>query len=584
MSVHDPHRSSTRNPLVLLGTVWLVVVLLAAGSPARALEFQVGDLRGSFDTTLSLGAAWRVEKRDPSLIGIANGGTARSVNSDDGDLNYSRGFVSNAAKGTHDLELSYRNFGAFVRGSYFYDYENAEGDRARRPLSEEAKDLVARDARFLDAYVRGDFEPAGRPVNLRAGWQVVSWGESTFIGNSINVINPVDVAKLRVPGSELREALLPVNMVWGSFGLAKSLTLEAFYQFEWENTEADPPGTYFSTNDFAGKGGRFVLTGFGGVPDAACPGAPQCVPRAPDREPNNSGQYGVALRWLAPFFDTEFGLFFINYHSRLPAISARAVTTILPGPPLTPVPSTGRYFLEYPDDIRLFGVSFNTILGATGIALQGEYSFRQRMPLQVDDVELLLSALCSPASQLGACPNGLGGEISGFRRRDVSQAQVTATKVFGPTFGADQWTLVGEVGATMVHEMPDKASLRFEGPGTNLPGSAAGAAASGVPQQMDGFADAFSWGYRLVTRLDYNNAIGPVALIPRLAFAHDVNGTSPSPGGNFVEGRRALTFGLEGNYQNRWTADVSYTLFFGAGDFNLLHDRDFVSFNVKYSF
>ena len=33
---------------------------------------------------------------------------------------------------------------------------------------------------------------------------------------------------------------------------------------------------------------------------------------------------------------------------------------------------TARYFTEYPEDIQLFGVSFNTQLATTGIALQGE--------------------------------------------------------------------------------------------------------------------------------------------------------------------------------------------------------------------
>ena len=45
-----------------------------------------------------------------------------------------------------------------------------------------------------------------------------------------------------------------------------------------------------------------------------------------------------------------------------------------------------------------------------------------------------------------------------------------------------------------------------------------------------------------------------------------------------------VTAGLEANYQNTWSADLSYTDFFGAGRYNLINDRDFISFNVKYSF
>jgi len=42
---------------------------------------------------------------------------------------------------------------------------------------------------------------------------VVSWGESTFIQGGMNVINPVDVSKLRVAGAELKEAFNGVNMI-----------------------------------------------------------------------------------------------------------------------------------------------------------------------------------------------------------------------------------------------------------------------------------------------------------------------------------------------------------------------------------
>ena len=48
------------------------------------------------------------------------------------------------------------------------------------------------------------------------------------------------------------------------------------------------------------------------------------VTRASDRDPGDSGQWGVALRHLAEELNaTEFGFYFINYHSRLPIVSAR---------------------------------------------------------------------------------------------------------------------------------------------------------------------------------------------------------------------------------------------------------------------
>ena len=262
---------------------------------------------------------------------------------------------------------------------------------------------------------------------------------------------------------------------------------------------------------------------------------------------------------------------------------------------------TAQYLIEYPEDIKLIGASFNTTLGGSGVALQGEISHRLDVPLQVDDLELLFAAL-GPLDPGLAAYNQLANVtdptkyaspfeqyLQGYKRLDVSQVQATATKLFCPTFGADQFVLVGEVGVTHVHDMPSKSELRFEGPGTYISGNAilAGAhapTAAGKYEDSSHFADATSWGYRMVGKLDFNNAIGAVTLSPRVAWSHDVNGITPGPGGSFLEGRKAITFGLGADYQNTWSADLSYTDFFGAGRYNLVNDRDFLALNIKYSF
>jgi len=76
----------------------------------------------------------------------------------------------------------------------------------------------------------------------------------------------------------------------------------------------------------------------------------------------------------------------------------------------------------------------------------------------------------------------------------------------------------------------------------------------------------------------------PITLSPRIAFSHDVNGISPGPGGNFLEGRKTLTIGAEANYLNKLVFDLSWTRFYGAEGLNQIGDRDFASFSVKYSF
>jgi hypothetical protein len=582
------------------------------------IEYESGDFYINMDSLISYGVSSRIADRDEAIIGLNNAerlgpaynpnaeisGTAYSVNGDDGNLNFDKGIFSNVFKITSEVLMSYRNVGAFIRGTGFYDIEAVDGDRERTELSDRAITRVGKRFELLDAYAWLDFNLGDMPGSLRAGNQVLSWGESTFIQNGINVINPIDVSAFRLPGSELKEALLPEGLVSLNLGLSENLTIEAFYQYQWNDTEPDPPGSYFSSTDIAGDGAEKVLLSFAAVPDFVNPGDRVSAPvggavgRLPDVEPEDGGQYGLAFRIFAPALnDTEFGLYFVNFHSRLPVISGRTGT--LDGVLDLDYAATAGYFLEYVEDIKLFGVSFNTMLGASGIAIQGEWSVRNDAPLQIDDVELLYAAL-SALGQLEDSPgtftflgntNQIGAfgwdeKIPGFIRRSVSQPQMSLTKAFGPIFGSDQAVLVWEGAMTYVHNMPDKNFLRLEAPGTYVTGNEIHFAAGVQPgvEPASAFADRASFGYRLAGRMDYNNAIAGWNLSPSFSWQHDVNGNSPGPGGNFIEGRKAITVGLTGTYVETWSVGLSYTNFFGAGRYNLINDRDFISINGKYNF
>ena len=657
-------RSKIHGKIFLLLVPALAVGSFPWGGEARALEFGSGEVEASLDTTVSYGATFRVADRDPELTADVNG--------NDGDLNYKTGIVSNAFKFTSEFDLGYGDFGLFVRGSGFFDFENESGTRERTPLSAKAKRMVGKDIELLDAYATGTFDLGEVTADLRAGKHVLNWGESTFIQGGVNAINPFDVSKLRVPGAELREALVAVPLVSTVLEFPVGLSMEGFYQLAWDKTEIDPVGSYFSVTDYVGPGASRAVVpvsdditdvGFGFGPltqaiDADLLGSslrPQPafdanfvnVFRGADRNPADSGQFGVALRYLAEQLnETEFGFYFVNYHSRLPTVSAisgtragvqaglaaagavgsptstttravtqavtaavtEEVTAAVQAGQIAPaaaervirqqvgeqvaerIPSiasalavdrygkTASYFIEYPEDIQLFGLSFNTGLGTTGWALQGEYSFRKDQPLQRAERALFAEGLAPvlrlldrtrpdyiPATGVPAYLAAYQpAKVQGYIKRNVSQTQATATRVFGPTLGADSLIFLTEVAVMHVHDMPKQADTPIESP-------AAGSD-----------ADATSWGYRIASRLDYNNAIGAVNLFPYLQFQHDVSGDSPSPSGSFVQGRTALTVGVRASYLTSWEANLGYTSF--SGRRNELRDRDFVAATVKYSF
>src|SRR3989441_1265077 len=98
-----------------VGKPLAAAVALAFAAPASALEFTFDNgVRANLDTTVTYGIAIRAKDRDPSLIGIANGGTSRSVNEDNGDLNFDKGKAfANVIKATSELEIKWRNLGFF---------------------------------------------------------------------------------------------------------------------------------------------------------------------------------------------------------------------------------------------------------------------------------------------------------------------------------------------------------------------------------------------------------------------------------------------------------------------------------------
>ena len=127
--------------------------------------------------------------------------------------------------------------------------------------------------------------------------------------------------------------------------------------------------------------------------------------------------------------------------------------------------------------------------------------------------------------------------------------------------------------------------LRYNTPGTSVSGNPELASKHfGEVEPGDRFADPTAWGYRIAGRLEYPSLIGAWNILPRFSWAHDVNGTSPGPGGNFIEGRYGLTLGVGASLRATWELDAAYTKFGGAGRYNDLNDRDFAAVSVKVSF
>jgi len=584
---------------------------------AQSFEFDMGGIEGTLDSQISVGSSWRVEGQDSQRADDIIGS-----NQEDGNRNFKKGDAfSQVFKGTHDLGFSYKNFGGFVRGKYWYDsaLENESVENGHTPTSTVAGgptgsaltyddksqlddsnfDSLSKfsGATLLDAFIYGEFEVMDMPVDVRLGRQVLSWGESTFIFGGINAINPVDINAFLRPGAEIKEGLLPVNMLYSSVGLTDSLSAEAFYQLEFQETVTPGCGTYFSNNDFISQGcDRISLV------DGAF-----SLSRNEDgiRKASDDGQYGLALRYVSEALsDTEFGLYYMNIHSRAPVVSgvkgagwvngaalipglvatnmqggmdqATATQTAIlqaQGASLAANSLTGSYIVSYPEDMQLVGVSFATNIA--GVALSGEVNHKKGMPVQIDDTQMIGVSLTgmssSPELMAAAAAVPAGGVFEGFRLFDVSQAQMTAIAFLDRMAGASQIVLVGEVGYTFVHGFDDSDdAIIFSRPAI-------------FDGEDGGTMTESSWGYRARLMADYSDVFAGINLKPILAWSEDVKGFAPQPGGAFKEGQQSIAFTLEADYLSTYSGSISYTQFMG-GDYSMVNDRDFAAVSLGMQF
>src|SRR5690606_19730738 len=257
------------------------------------------------------------------------------------------------------------------------------------------------------------------------------------------------------------------------------------------------------------------------------------------------GQWGLAFRYMFEPLDTEFGAYFMNYHSRMPIFSGAGpdaatqatINTFASGIyDLSPALGTaagaaltaanGQYFIEYPEDIRLYGLSFSTTL-PTGTAWQGEISYRPNAPVQLSTTDVLYAglrnlqlngvAVYDGASLLAAAP---GQELNGYNRKEVTQLQTTFTHFVDQVMGASRMTLVGEIGWTHVGGLESSSEARYGrdpifGPGAGAMCTALNVGTVGDGSQAtvskfcenDGFTTADSWGYRARVMWEYPNAL-----------------------------------------------------------------------------
>jgi len=577
----------------------------------------LGDLHGSWVSNLTAGAGIRTKNPSCSLTGDPNSygcGAAANVNqwgsSDNGDLNYKKGQpFSTYLSATSELLLTMPSEGYkfMIRGTAMYDF--LVGDTARTPLSSTALAQVKYPVQLLDLWAEKDFTLNGHEAHVRLGNQVLNWGESYFASGGINQTNSVDIQKLLIPGTQLKQALLPAPMLSFATGLTHGLSTEAYYQFQWNGNRYPPVGTYWSVGNSFGRG---AVAGTGSTTNGNAAGVDAGTiagvnsGNAATLASINTGllngqyagppynsigilvntvlpqqykpQYGIKFNYRPKGVDVNLGFYYENYTDKSPVLSSLAN-------------GTGRF--SYLQNRQLFGVSANFGLGDWAIGT--ELSYRPH-----DAVAL--SGCFAPNGPLDLNTNGVSGincqqwmDMKKFQYDINGQLSLTQSEYpFLKLIHADQAVLTAELtwiyypglsssGVTRtidghdVHQAPAAGYFTWlnNGSGLGYPITAAAGTSSSVGATVD-----FNWTYD-------GSVIPGWQITPGVTFTDALYGYTPTFTGNYLQGAKSVNvYVLFNQNPATWQAGINYTAFFGGhgGVGQPYADRNFVGLFATRNF
>lgn len=531
----------------------LVVALSAFSASALALPTV------QFDNGLSLQSQLTANYTISSRIDSPDSEYLNDLNSDDGTRNFGQwALVNNRVSLFGEVIARYENFGAVLRASHFYDdvyHKKNDNDSPdtinkygnNREFVGETEDRSGGEARLLDAYAFGNFSMGESYLSLKAGRHLVAWGESLFWPNISQGQAPVDATKFNVPGTEAKDAYLPVGQVSFNFSLNQQLTFTGFWQYEWEETLLNPVGDFFGS-DYFGPGSQFFRLAPGDVtarPDTSF----TSVSNAGFVEPEDDGQWGFGVRFN-PDFNTEIGLYHYRYHDRVPALffdftGTTEYSSAADGNDVGFGPGVPNYKFVYFEDIQLTGVSLSTKVDAVQIG--ADVSLRDGAPVYLNN---------------GAPTTG-----------EYLQTNLNAVYIIGPSFLAQQTTLLGEFVNQRIQNV-DELTVSGGAPGQN-----------GVFNEYKSDTQSKSSSlFGAGIYLDYPSITQGWDLTTSAVWTQNVAGSGIQ---GFGRDEKRLTLGADFTYLGNFTAGATLVNYLSSANLNrgrTLSDRDYLSFNFKYTF
>ena len=596
----------------------LPAAIFLAYSSASAEPFDTENWKGAWDTQFTLATGIRTENPSGSLTTLGN--NAEWGGGDYGDLNYKKGqLFSGQFKITSELLTTNKPTGIdfMARATGFYDFMAAKTNYVE--MDPDAKAQMVKSVQLLDFWAGHKFTIDDNQWRFRVGNQVINWGESVFLFGGINATAAIDYQKSLIPGTQIKEYILPAPMMTLAGQLGGGWNTEAYIQLHQVVNRYAAIGSYWSTANYFGRGTpdsiSFNPANYNAWGQSAASYAQQYLGASTpvsganlaaanaqmyagmngivadkylsNQMPSNAPQFGISFHRKAEGSGVDYGLYYLHYTDKSPVFDYLNDPTVSGGGDLQAKFLTNR---------QLFGASTNFQLG--NWAMGSELSFRPKDAIALNacfttpgptDTNTNGNPLFSAVPGSEQCP----GHMDNKKWEWHMTAQSTLTPsddelIMQHLLHAETATLTAEAVATYYPGVKPVMSQNVNGTtvysvlaagGLTFLDNAGNYQSVGTPLSTGAIVD-FNWTY------DGSLAAG-WQFTPGVTYYRAISGNTPNPAGTYLAGAQSLNFYFLINQNPTvWQAGINLTAFSGGNIVGAqpYKDRNMIGAFITYNY
>ncbi len=352
-------------------SVGVAAALACWAASANALPLgNIPDWSINWDNTVSYNVGMRAQGINSNI------GNNPAFSESDYKFSHAGDIVTNRVSDLSEFDAVFQNkFGFRVSGSFWKDFaygggvNNNPGDvypgvpynslnsYSNNRYSSFTSRYYQQGASLLDAFAFYNFDIGSAPSSIKVGRLTQFWGNALFFNGLSYGQNGEDGIKgSSVPGTQLKELMIPRAQVLFQTDITPTVSLAAQYFAEFQPTLFPQGGTYLGTAGFLTQGPN-LLEGQ--------------IPQGDMIRPSLGfhSDYGFKATWSPQWLQGMMGFYYRNLTETQP--------WVLLG--VNPATGATNYHLSYASNVHLYGFSLDKQVGVYSTGL--DISYRQNTAL-----------------------------------------------------------------------------------------------------------------------------------------------------------------------------------------------------------